>query len=150
MSLSPSGVVPVCVGDLLTVTCRAEGLSNTDVIQWNITSNVEGSSESDQRLLSAGGQSFISPIKLNNNMMTFNFTLEASSAGMSSVRVTSNVLVNVTPLLNGTVIQCSAISAMQNYLVVGPDTTLVHVITSKPIDTGKWRIIRSDSMTFLY
>ena len=135
MSLSPSGVAPVCLGDLLTVTCRAEGLSNTDFIRWNIASDVDGRSENEERFLSAAGQTFIAPITLN--MITFNLTLEADTDGrdMTSITVTSNLSVNVAPLLNEAVIRCSAIT--QNSAVVGPQTTNIRVITS---DTGKWRL----------
>ena len=137
MSLSPSGVAPVCPGDLLTVTCRGEGLSNADFIQWNITINVGGSSESEQRFLSAAGQNFIAPITLIN-MITLSFTLEAIlNPDISLITLTSNLSVqDVTPSLNETVISCSAIA--QNNSVVGPETTYIHVITFDFMDSGRW------------
>ena len=134
VSLNPYGVSPMCLGDRLTVTCRAEGLSNTNFIRWNITTNVQGRSESGLRFLSAAGQSIIAPISLNR--ITFNFTLEsdADDPDVSSVTVTSNLSVTITPRLNETVIECSAIA--QNNSVVDPETTNIHVITSESTDMG--------------
>ena len=138
MSLSPSGVVPVCLGDLLTVTCRAEGLSNADFMRWNITLSTNVS-ESEQRFLSAAGQSIIAPITLNR--ITFNLTLKAIPLpDVTSITVTSNLSVYVTPQLNETMIECSEVSHMQSNSVVGQDTTNVHVITSESFDTGKCRL----------
>ena len=138
MSLSPRGVAPACLGYPLTVTCSVKNLSRSDVIQWNITTNVEGRSESRQRLISAGGQSLITPLMLN--MITFNFTFETiSDPDVSSLTVNSDLSVqDVTTLLNETVIKCSAFT--QNS-VVGQESINVHVITSESIDSGKWRII---------
>ena len=135
MSLSPSGETLVCVGDQLTVTCRATDLSETDLIIWNITTIVEGRYENEQRLISAAGQGFLMPLTIGD-MLTFNFTNESISdpARDLSITFTSNLSVVVTPPLNGTVITCQAQSFVTDNFV--QKTVIVHVLGN---DTGKKR-----------
>ena len=137
MSLSPSEKALVCLGDRLTVTCRATNLSETDLITWNITTMVEGRYESRQRLISAASQAFLMPLTIGD-MFTFHFTNESISdpaSDIMSITFTSNLSVAVTPPLNRTIITCQLHSFMSNK--VAQRTAIVHILGDEVINIGK-------------
>ena len=67
LTLTPSRVAPVCLGQQLDFACSASDLTLDDFVIWNVTlfENFDGREISDTRLISAAGQATVSPIVIN-------------------------------------------------------------------------------------
>ena len=143
--LSPSGVVPVCVGERLDLVCTSTGLTNNDFIDWNITvpsMKVFGShSMSDTRLISAAGQASISPIVLNMIIFIFNLTRTVNVDNSITLKSVMSVA-NVTGVLNGSRVFCSEIRHPAPNSVPSM-TSSIHVIN---YDYGKYFLFHADSV----
>ena len=124
MTLSPSGVASVCLGEDLAFTCSTD----KDFLEWNVTI-VTGQTVSRTRLISVG----VSIIPLMINMKLFNISF-TNVLGGSSVSLESVLFVtNVTADLNGTMVNCTEVGT--SLADTSSSIATVHVIRTGDIST---------------
>ena len=122
----------MCVGERLDLVCTSTGLTSNDFINWNITvpfMTVSGSHSmiSDTKLIAAAGQATISPILLNMINFSFNLTRRVFDNNMLTLFSAVSV-VNVTGILNGSMVFCSEIRTSSPITFTSSLTSTIHVI----------------------
>ena len=119
VDLEPSGVLYVCHGGAMSVTCR----TSADLLQWNVTLRHPSPQRMFERTLSAnfGTIRMEQPIITNLTTLSISRSLDNSSHLPLISTISTD---NVTTDLNGTVITCSGISMMMEL----PATDNVEVI----------------------
>jgi hypothetical protein len=119
--LSPSGTARVCPETTLEITCSTD----RSFLNWSVTippsaSELSGQAVTRNRLISSSNQG-IAPLVINNIVFIISI--------VSSVNPFTSVLsvINVTAVLNGTIVQCADIdisAAAESRISM----TLVHII----------------------
>ena len=111
ITLSPSGVAPVCSGDQLELTCT----TTEELLQWRfsvIRGNETSATEFSRTVHSTGG--YLSHLEVNSIM--FNFSRTTS---YDSVPVVSTLLIGpVSNSLNGTVINCVSSEVSSTTIII--------------------------------
>ena len=142
LTLSPRGVMWVCPGAQLEVTCSTD----RSFLTWSVTippsASDSGEAVTRSRLSSSSTQT--SGLLLMVEMKAFNISI------MSTVDSFSSVLsyTNATADLNGTVINCSVIgnsTAESNSSMV-----IVHIITTADLGRFTWTTIIMSKLIFTY
>ena len=106
VDLEPSGVLYVCHGGAMSVTCS----TSADLLHWNITLRHPSPQRMFERTLSYIGNIHMeAPIITNLTTLNVSRSLDNSSSLPLASTISTN---NVTTDLNGTMITCSGMSAM--------------------------------------